>query len=544
MRKKILAVFLVLLCVTLPLSGCFGRMQEDETFSMPVTDEPDSLDPQIADSNAERLTAVNCYEGLMAVDENGALLPGVAESYTVSEDGLVYTFTLRQDAHWALFSGHKDLLGENYTETFDSTVYAEDFVFGLRRAVDPQTGSPDAYLFSAISGARDIMAGRAAVATLGVEALDSFTVRITLDYTDDNLLYALTAPAAMPCDEEFFVLTNGRYGLEPGLTLCNGPLHVSRWTEETSIRLSRNDDYRGARDVKPASLTLSYVENAQEIPERMASGSYDAAFLTQTQVDALEDTSDLVTQSIDNITLSFLFNQSSGSLANENLRRALVTAFSPDCVSALGEGTVSAEGLVPPYCTIGENTYRAARGAASALAYDESAASAYFEEALLELGVSSVEIEILCAESYAEFARQTVQGWQHALGVKFVATVRAVSDSVLEASIADGNFTVVLYPITADSASTAGFLESFGSDNFFGFTDAAYTALLNTVHENAGSFSNLQAACAAAEDYLLQHAVLLPVCYLQSCFVTSADTSGIYFYSSEDYVYFINALKK
>ena len=89
MRKKILAVFLVLLCVTLPLSGCFGRMQEDETFSMPVTDEPDSLDPQIADSNAERLTAVNCYEGLMAVDENGALLPGVAESYTVSEDGLV-----------------------------------------------------------------------------------------------------------------------------------------------------------------------------------------------------------------------------------------------------------------------------------------------------------------------------------------------------------------------------------------------------------------------------------------------------------------------
>ena len=405
MRKKILAVFLVLLCATLPLSGCFGRMQEDETFSMPVTDEPDSLDPQIADSNAERLTAVNCYEGLMAVDENGALLPGVAESYTVSEDGLVYTFTLRQDAHWALFSGHKDLLGENYTETFDSTVYAEDFVFGLRRAVDPQTGSPDAYLFSAISGARDIMAGRAAVATLGVEALDSFTVRITLDYTDDNLLYALTAPAAMPCDEEFFVLTNGRYGLEPGLTLCNGPLHVSRWTEETSIRLSRNDDYRGARDVKPASLTLSYVENAQEIPERMASGSYDAAFLTQAQVDALEDTSDLVTQSIDNITLSFLFNQSSGSLTNENLRRALVTAFSPDCVSVLGEGTVSAEGLVPPYCTIGENTYRAARGAASALAYDESAASAYFEEALLELGVSSVEIEILCAEYYAEFAR-------------------------------------------------------------------------------------------------------------------------------------------
>ena len=544
MRTKILAVLLVLLCVTLPLSGCFGRMQEDEPFSMPVTDEPDSLDPQIADSNAERLVAVNCYEGLMTVDENGALLPGVAESYTVSDDGLVYTFTLRQDAHWALFSSHEALLGENYAETFDSTVYAEDFVFALRRAVDPQTASPDAYLFSAISGARDIMAGRAAVATLGVEAPDPFTVRITLAYPDDNLLYTLCAPAAMPCDEAFFVLTGGRYGLEPGYTLCNGPLHVYRWTEETSIRLVRNDDYHGARAVKPASLTLAYVENAEEIPERLASGNYDAAFLTQAQVDALGDTSDLSIRSIDNITLSFLFNQTSDSLANENLRKALVTAFSPDRLSTLGEDVVPAEGIVPPYCTVGENSYRTARGSANALAYDESAASAYFKEALLELGASSVEIEVLCDEAYAELARQTVQAWQRALGVKFVATVRAVSASMLQASIADGNFTVALYPLAADSSSTAGFLESFGEDNLFGFSDAGYRTLLDTVHENAGSFSELQTACAAAEDYLLQHAVLLPVCYLQSCFVTSADTSGIYFYSSEDYVYFINAVKK
>lgn len=545
MLKKGLAAALALTCLLLSLSGCLGQMQADAAFSIAITDEPDSLDPQIADSDAERLAAVNCYEGLMAVDENGALLPGVAESYTVSPDGLVYTFKLRQDTHWAMFSGHEDLLGENFRDSYDSTVCAADFVFGLRRAVDPQTGAPDAYLLTAIAGAQEILAGRAAVSTLGVEAPDAFTVRITLAQKDDNFLYALTSPAAMPCDEEFFVLTGGRYGLEPGLTLCNGPFHVSRWTQETSIRLTRNDDYVGAREVKPATVTLSFLADLQELPTRMENGSYDAAFLTQAQFAALEDTSALTSQPLENITLAFLFNRSSGALQNENLRKALALSLSPDRVSALAADAAPAAGIVPPYCTIGENAYRTARGAASALGYDESAARACFDEALLELGASSVELEILCDEAYAEFARQVVQGWQRALGVKFVATVRAEDGAMFEAAYRDGNYTVALYPIHASSASTAGFLESFRDSALLGgVTDTAYNALLDRVHASAGDFSALQTAAAAAEDYLLQHAVLLPVTYLQSCFVTNADTSGIYFYSSESYVYFINALKK
>lgn len=544
MLKKWIALGLALLCLLLSLSGCLGRMQADASFSIAITEEPDSLDPQIADNAAERLAAVNCYEGLMAIGPDGELLPGVAESYTVSPDGLVYTFTLRQDTHWAMFSGHEKLLGENFRDSYDSTVYAEDFVFGLRRALDPQTGAPDAYLLTAISGAQDILDGRAAVSTLGVEAVGPFTVRITLERPDDNFLYALTSPAAMPCDEAFFVLTGGRYGLEPGLTLCNGPFHVSRWTAETSVRLTRNDDYAGAREVKPATVTLSYLANADELSERMANGNYDAAFLTQAQVDALEDASELTAQPIENITLTFLFNRASGSLENENLRKALALSYSADRVSALQEGAAEAEGLVPPYCTIGENAYRAARGAADKPAYDEAAARACFEEALLELGASSVELEILCDEAYAEFARQTVQTWQRTLGVKFVATVRAESGAMLEAAFQDGNYEVALYPIHAASASTASFLESFNDGRLTGSADAGYSALLDRVHANAGDFAALQAAAAAAEDYLLQHAVLLPVAYLKSCFVTNADTSGIYFYSSESYVYFIDALKK
>lgn len=545
MGKRIVSVLLICILLTLSLSGCFGKTKAGKTFSMPVTDEPTSLDPQIADSNAERLVVSNCYEGLVTVGADGTIHNGVAESYSVSDNGLVYTFKLRQDAHWALYSGHKALLGENYKETFDKTVYAQDFVFALQRAVDPQTGSPDAYLFSAISGAQAIFTGAAPASSLGVQALDNFTVQITLCYADDNLLYALTSPGAMPCDEEFFNLTNGRYGLEAGYTLGNGPFHVSSWQEKTLIKMVKNEDYNGETDVKPSSLTLYYNEDASKIPEKMASGTYDAAFLSKTQFDSLEDTSDLTVQPLENTTQSLIFNQRNTSLANENLRKALCYAADLSDFSALGENIERATGLVPPYCKIGADAYRQEGQSAKLLPYDAARAKSCFEEALLELGASSVELEILCTEEDSDFIRKIVQNWQKVLGVKFVTTLKIVSQTELEAEVADGNFTVALYPLTATSVMTADFLETaFSSDNLFGFTDTNYTSMLSRLRTSASDFSALRTACSAAEDYLLQHAVILPLFYQESYFVTSNDTAGIYFYSSEDYVYFIDATKK
>ncbi len=548
MGRKIVAFLLLLVMLSLSFTGCFGKTKANEPFSMPITDEPQSLDPQIADSNAERLVASNCYEGLVRVAADGSIQNGVATGYTVSENGLIYTFTLRQDAQWALFSGQKSVLGEKYGENdfkekFDKTVYAEDFVFALRRAVDPQTGSSDAFLFAAVTNAKNIMEGRAAVASLGVRAIDAFTVEITLEHADENLLYALTSPAAMPCDEEFFALTNGRYGLEAGYTLCNGPLHISRWTEKTSLKMVKNDDYHGEQDVKPASLTLYYNDDGSKIPEKMAAGTYDAAFLTKAQYENLSDTSGLNVQSMENTVYSFLFHPKSSVLANENLRKALCFAADLDKITILGEPVTRAAGLVPPYCRIGAGAYRTESGAAM-LPYDAEQAKSCFFEALLELGASSAELEVLCEEAYADFVRTVVQGWQKTLGVKFVAAVKTLSGDALQAAVTDGNYDIVFYPLTADSVMTSVFLESFGAGGKFGIDSAEYTQKLSAVRSNSGNFTALRAACTDAENYLLQHAVLLPVLWEGNYFVTSKDTKDIYFYSSKDYVYFINATKK
>ncbi len=548
MFKKLLSFFMILVLILFSFSGCFGKTKEGKAFSMPITDEPTSLDPQIAASNAERLVAVNCYEGLMRIASDGSIQPGVAERYSVSSDGLVYTFYLRQDAHWALFSGHKALLspqyGDDYKNVYDATVYAEDFVFALQRAVDPQTGSADAFLFSSIAGAREIMAGQAAASTLGVQAIDRFTVQITLAYSDENLLYALTVPGAMPCDREFFELTAGRYGLEAGYTLCNGPLHVSKWTEKTSVKLVKNDDYNGEQPAKPASLTLYYNADADKVPEKLAAGTYDAGFLSKAEYDALSDTENLNVQSLENTTYAFLFNMQNTRMSSENMRKALCFATDTEKITLLGENVTTATGLVPPYCKIGAGAYREAGNTAAMLSYDAAAAKACFDEALLELGVSSVEIEVLCEENCGDYVRAVTQAWQKALGVKFVVSVQVVTADALEAAVTDGNYTVVFYPLTADSVMTSAFLESFGDGNRFGTSSADFAQKLSEVRASTGNFNALRAACMAAEDHLLQHAVLLPVLWQGTYFVTSKDTKDIYFYSSKDYVYFSCATKK
>ena len=162
----------------------------------------------------------------------------------------------------------------------------------------------------------------------------------------------------------------------------------------------------------------------------------------------------------------------------------------------------------------------------------------------MELGASSAELEVLCEERYADFVRAVVQSWQKTLGVKFVAAVKAVSANALRAAVTDGNYEIVFYPLTADSVMTSTFLESFGSGGNFGIDSAEYAQKLAAVRSNAGNFTALRAACMEAENYLLQHAVLLPVLWEGNYFVTSKDTKDIYFYSSKDYVYFINATKK
>ncbi|MEM8591682.1 MAG: peptide ABC transporter substrate-binding protein [Pseudomonadota bacterium] len=141
-------------------------LAEDQTFTYRVLDEHSSVDPQVVEDVSGSEIVRDLFEGLMSQDEDGNLVPGVAESFEVSDDKTKYTFMLREDAMWS-----------------DGTqVTAQDFVFAWQRAVDPELASPYAWYMeiTSIENAAEIIAGDKAPDTLGVRAIDDLTLEVSL----------------------------------------------------------------------------------------------------------------------------------------------------------------------------------------------------------------------------------------------------------------------------------------------------------------------------------------------------------------------------
>lgn len=527
MTKRIISLLLITLLITLSFSGCLGKTKADKSFAVPITDEPSSLDPQIVNSDAEKLIVSNCFEGLMRISESGELENGVCKNYTVSDDGLKYTFILRDDAHWALFSGHKTILGENYKETFDINVYAQDFKFAFDRLFNISINSPYTYLFDAVQS---------------YEAVDNHTFTVTLKHKDDNFLYSLTCPGAMPCDEEFYNATGGKYGLDAKYLLCNGPFNVSKWVENTTVKIVRNDDYNGEHKVKPSSVTFYLNKDASAIAGKMSADTYDAAFLSKSQFNNITDFEDLNISEVSNTVYSIIFNQKDKYLQNKNIRQAI--AYATDLSIVSSDNAIAASGIIPPFCKIGNESYVTENNSAELLPYDAESAKKCFEQGLLETGSSSVEIEIKCTEEYETFVKQLIQIMQKTLGVKFIVSATVLSENELSAAISDGNYSAAFYPFTANSVMTSDFLESFAGQNIFSYSSVSFTKSIDAIRTNSGDFTALRKCCEDAENIIISDVVMIPVLFENSYFLTSKDTQGIYFYSSSDSIYFINATKK
>lgn len=260
MKHTIKFISIFLCCVMLlTLLGCSDNTNSAIIY-YGVDTHPESLDPQTADSFIELMLVRNLYEGLLRENEQGEIVNGVAESY--SKSGLVYTFKLNKDAVWADGTG----------------ITANDFIFALRRAVNPVTASPNAACLFAIKNAEAIYNGKKNISTLGVKKTDDYTLTIELVREDANFLYTLTTAICMPCNEKFFGNSIGKYGMSYDTVLCNGSYKLTKWnTEDFAMRIAANRSYTGTFIPKNAavyftknikidtleSLNKSYVDIAE-----------------------------------------------------------------------------------------------------------------------------------------------------------------------------------------------------------------------------------------------------------------------------------------
>ena len=527
MPKKILSLFLALVAA-ISLCACGGS--SEDILILPIESDPICLDPQVADSKEAKLMIANCFEGLVRLDKDYKIIPGVAESWEISKDGLTYTFKLRKDTHWKLLNSFEDVLPEGYKDTYRTQVIAADFVYGISRALDPATQAGDAEKLFSIKNASAVNSGKQPTSALGISAQDDSTLVITIERADPDFLRILTLPVAMPCHEEFFKATHAKYCLDLKYTFCNGPFYLSRWAEDNTLSMYKNDEYKGNVKVNPDELYFYVNTEEASVVKKIRQRTYDCAFLSEAAKNELSDNDKLSNYSTENMIYGLCFNCSDSVLSDEDMRRALAMVTKTSELTANSDNAFT-KGIVPDCVRYGENSYREAAGNVSGIAYNEQQALTLWKKGLKKLDITTAEVVITCAEENAPLMQQTIQNWQRVFSTSILAKVEVKTAEQISTMIYNTSYQVLYHKITTDSSTVTDTLKKFTSDsssNIFGFADKNYDKTVNSIISTYSGAAKLN-GCVNAEKYILDKAVFLPMLGGSSYAVVNKGVDGLYF---------------
>jgi oligopeptide transport system substrate-binding protein len=298
--------------------------------------EPQTLDPHKSEGVPASNILRDLFEGLTIEAPNGDLMPGAAESWEISADGLVYTFKLRAGARWS--NG--------------DPVTAADFAYGLRRSVDPKTLSRYTAILKPIANAEQVANGALPVSALGVQAVDDHTLEIRLASPAPYFLGLLNHSATYPVHRASAEQHGDRYA-RPGNLVGNGAYRLAEWTVQSHIKLVRNAHYWDDADTTIDEVYYYPLEN-------------QAAELKRYRADELDFTNELPYKQLtwirENLADELVLAPYLGSYYyglnitqppfkdNLKLRQALALAVDRDIITrqVTGAGEIPAYGWVPP----------------------------------------------------------------------------------------------------------------------------------------------------------------------------------------------------
>lgn len=526
--KRIAALVCAAVMLCLCLTSCGG--DEPTVLFMPVDSVAGTLDPQIASDITALIIVRNCFEGLVRKTPEGNIVPGVAESWTVSDDGLEYTFRLRQDAQWHLTSNAQEELEGKLPENFDLSVTAYDFEFALNRALSPDTGAYAGFLLGNIENGSATLAGTAESGAPAVRAADRNTLVITLSSPQSNFLEILTEPVCMPCNETFFKACTGRYGRYIKYYLTNGPYYLSRLYED-SYRINKNPDYAGGFTPTNDAVWLYVNADRSSVIGKLEENGYTCALLSQYEYDRLDVSKKMSVISSANVLRCFVMNLDDGIMSNANIRKGL-SAATDTVTAAENAGRQSADGIVPP-CASDPAI------ATHPVFYDEENAPVYFARGLNELGLDSVSLEILCEECYSDMVKLLIQQWQKILGIGLSVTIRTCTGEELQSSVGSGKYQIAFASVASQSDSAWGYFSAFTENspyNSTGYVNASIPGYLSRLY--SGSDADYSAVYHNIEDTLLTASFIIPLWDENSYFVTNSAPEKISFLTGSDKIYF------
>lgn len=505
------------------LPGC-GRREtavqagnRDQVLHRGVGDEVATLDPQLGTGIAEGNIDAALFEGLVTEDPRDLHpVPGVAERWEVSPDGLVYTFTLRADARWS--DGRP--------------VTAKDFVDSWRRILTPSLGAENASLLYVLQGAEAYHRGATRdFSTVGAEALSERTLRVTLERAAPEFLPLLTHWAWSPVPTRLIASlgpldSRGTDWTRPGRFVGNGAFTLRSWEPDRQIVVEKSPTYWDASRVRLRAIhfypidSLDTEERAfragqlhltDALPaERIGTYRRDAPQLLR--IDPYLD------------TYYYLLNVRRPFLNDVRIRRALALAVDRRAIveRLLGGGQTPAEAFTPG----GMEGYRPPED----LRTDFDAARSLLAEAGHPGGRGLPAFELLYnnSENHRAIAEAVQETWRRELGLQ--VRLRNEEFKTMLAERREGNFDIMRANWVADTPDPGSFLAVWRSDsgnNLSGWSNRHYDAHLFAA-ERTSDPADRNAQFAAAERILLSEVPCIPIYHYTHVFLIQPSVRGWY----------------
>jgi oligopeptide transport system substrate-binding protein len=473
--------------------------------------DPGSLDPALAEDLHAYNVLGDLFEGLLTATADGGLAPGAAISWTVSPDGKLYRFSLREDALWS--NGRR--------------VTAGHFVNGFRHALQAASRSPNAFLLEPILNSRKVLRGELSPESLGVRSEGAGTLVIELDRPASWLPTVLTMPISMP--RLTGIHDDAASYSVPGKFVGNGPYVLAEWSPGDVLRLRRSESFHAADSVAIERVDyLPIADPAAEFNLFRASELDVTATIPPSQFESVSAERPCELQSTPGLGLYYLaFDLTEPPFDNPRLREALSLAIDRTrLVRMLGRGELPAFGLVSPAVASHRSAAHDWRDV------DQPARERMARAALAAAGYETakpppVELTYDAGDVHEQVALAVRSMWQEVLGID--VNLRQLEwKAFLDLRSDRRAWQIMRFVWVGDYDDASTFTDLFvsgGPNNLPGFANSRYDGLLRRAAET-DSEATRGRLLEDAERLLLEEHAIAPLYFMTNKHLVSGRIEG------------------
>lgn len=579
--KKLTALAVLLALLVGIVSGCGNILGTSKPITACVGSEPASIDPAINYSADGGTYLIHAFEGLTKTDKNLNTVAGIAKSWTISKNGLVYTFTLRDDSKWS----------------DGKPVVASDFVYAWQRALNPATGSYYSYQLLNIINATEInsqflgtdgkpvkakvddkgefvkddkgnyIAGANGkyvsakadgsaiwLGDLGAVAVNAHTLKITLVAPCTYFLDLAATPIFFPVRKDIIDAHPTDWANSPKTYIGDGPYVLSSWTHSSKMVFKKNTNYYDKNDIVSNEIDFLLMSDTNTIFTAYKSGKLLVSDnVPTTEIPALLKSGEVkINNSLG--TYLYAFNVSKPPFDNEKVRKALNLVIDRQyiCDSVVKAGETPAGAFVPAvipdvtagkeFRTVGKNYWNATT---AGNATNIAAAKLLLADAGYPDGKRFPAVELKYGNNSGNklIAEQIVSDWKKELGIN--VNLAPEEWNAFQSDFGKSNYQIAANDYVADYVDPMSFLSLFNStngDNFTMWRSTQYNALIADANKSVNIAARMT-DLHKAEDILMAQVPIIPIYYDTDPDLVSKNLVG-YVNSPLGYKYFMWASVK